>query len=108
MNAYKPTVIQTSCKEGFCPVSGGEPVSQKLPDQQPAEPVWKIPVVWEMKGFLYVPRPTLAEAMEAVHNDVENFPLPPDGSFLDGSFDLDCYDEDYIRQCFNNCKPDMA
>ena len=65
-------------------------------------PVWKIPVVWEMKGFLYVSRPTLEEAMDAVHNDVEDFPLPEYGAYLDGSFDLDCYDEDYIRECFNS------
>lgn len=51
--------------------------------------VFKIPVVYEMYGFVSIETETLEDAIEiALHdNDV---PLPDDPSYVEGSFALGC------------------
>ena len=69
-------------------------------------PEWTIPVSWEMSGFVKVKAPSLRDAMNKVLTD-ESIPLP-EGSYVDASFDLSMDDEDAIRTCYNNNRPDQS
>ena len=63
---------------------------------------WKIPVCWTMMGTVNVEANTLNEAIEIAQDDEGIIPLPDNGTFLDGSWEVDCYDEDYLRKYYNN------
>lgn len=67
---------------------------------------WKIPVVWQMMGTVTVEADTLEEAIEIAKDDEGVIPLPDDGTFLDGSWEVDCSDEDYIRELYNGNQED--
>lgn len=67
---------------------------------------WKIPVVWQMMGTVKVEANTLEEAIEIARDDEGVIPLPDDGTFLDGSWEVDCSDEDYIRELYNGNQED--
>ena len=66
---------------------------------------WKIPVVWQMMGTVTVEANTLEEAMFIAEND-DSIPLPNNGDFLDGSWELDCRDEDFVRELYNENQED--
>lgn len=67
---------------------------------------WKIPVSWEMTGFVCVEANSLAEAIDIVQND-ESIQLPYDGYFADGSWNAGVgIDEETIRECYNNNQED--
>lgn len=63
---------------------------------------WKIPVCWTMMGVVTVEADTLDKAIEIAQDDEGIIPLPDNGTFLDGSWEVDCYDEDYLRKYYNN------
>lgn len=65
---------------------------------------WKIPVAWEVCGLMEIQASTLEEAMDIAKND-DTIPLP-DGYYIDGSFDLDCYEIEIIRECYNDNQKD--
>lgn len=68
---------------------------------------WKIPVCWTMMGMVDVEAKTLDEAIEIARDDAGVIPIPDDGGiFLDGSWEVDCSDSDYIREWYNNNKQD--
>ena len=67
---------------------------------------WKIPVVWQEMGVIKVEANTLAEAIEIARDDDGVIPIPDNGSFLDGSWEVDCDDEDYLRQFYNDNQED--
>jgi hypothetical protein len=67
---------------------------------------WRIPVVWSMKGIVSVEAESLADALELARDDAGVIPLPENGEFLDDSWEVDCFDEEYIRQCFNDNQED--
>lgn len=67
---------------------------------------WKIPVVWQMMGTVTVEANTLEEAIEIAQDDEGVIPIPDDGTFLDGSWEVDCSDEDYIRELYNDNQED--
>ena len=67
---------------------------------------WKIPVVWQEMGVVKVEANTLAEAIEIARDDDGVIPIPDNGSFLDGSWEVDCDDEDYLRQFYNDNQED--
>ena len=67
---------------------------------------WKIPVVWQEMGVVKVEANTLAEAIEIARDDNGVIPIPDNGSFLDGSWEVDCDDEDYLRQFYNDNQED--
>jgi hypothetical protein len=46
---------------------------------------YKIPVVWQMIGHVEVQADSLSEAII----DAEDAPLPEDGSYIEGSFEVD-------------------
>ena len=62
---------------------------------------WKIPVCWTMMGTVKVEANPLAEAIEIAKDDDGVIPIPDDGTFLDGSWEVDCFDENYLREWYN-------
>ena len=67
---------------------------------------WKIPVVWQEMGIVVVEANTLEEAIEIARADDGVIPIPDDGSFLEGSWEVDCEDEDFLRKFYNNNQKD--
>lgn len=68
---------------------------------------WKIPVTWEMSGFIEVSCPTLKEAMEYAASDEVDL---PDGEYVDSSFRLthEMDEIDVVREVYNNNRADAA
>jgi hypothetical protein len=60
---------------------------------------FKIPVSWEMCGFVKVKAATLAEAITRAVELEDTFELPKDGNYIDASFKIET-DESYVS-CFN-------
>ena len=46
---------------------------------------YKIPVVWQMYGYVEVQAESMSEAV----NKAYDVPLPEDGSYIEGSFEVD-------------------
>ena len=67
---------------------------------------WKIPVVWQEMGVVEVEADTLAEAIEIARDDDGIIPIPDNGEFLDGTWEVDCEDEDYLREWYNDNQED--
>lgn len=67
---------------------------------------WKIPVAWAMMGVINVEAKTLDEAIEIAKDDAGVIPIPDNGTFLDGSWEVDCSDSAYIREWYNNNEQD--
>ena len=47
---------------------------------------WYVPVTWEMCGLITVKAKTASDALEKVNKDEEDYPLPKDSYYIDGSF----------------------
>lgn len=54
-----------------------------------------------MMGTVKVEANTLAEAIEIAKDDDGVIPIPDDGTFLNGSWEVDCFDENYLREWYN-------
>lgn len=67
---------------------------------------WKIPVVWQMAGYVYVEANTLSQAIDIAKDESSDIQIPDNGSYLDGSWEVDCFDEDYLRNFYNNGQND--
>lgn len=67
---------------------------------------WKIPVVWTMMGIVTVEAKTLKEAINIAQDKDGVIPIPDNGDFLDGSWKVDCFDEDYLREWYNDKQED--
>lgn len=67
---------------------------------------WKIPVCWTMMGTVSVEADTLEEAIEIARDDEGVIPIPDNGDFLDGSWEVDCTDIDYLREWYNGNQTD--
>ena len=67
---------------------------------------WKIPVVWREMGTVVVEANTLEEAIEIARDDDGIIPIPDDGTFIDGSWEVDCEDEEYLREWYNDNQED--
>lgn len=67
---------------------------------------WKIPVAWAMMGVINVEAKTLDEAIEIAKDDAGVIPIPDNGTFLDGSWEVDCSDSAYIREWYNDNRQD--
>lgn len=52
----------------------------------------KVAVTWQMCGFVEVEAEDMEEAMEKFENGSDVIPLPSDGEYVDGSFELSSYD----------------
>ena len=66
---------------------------------------WKIPVIWQEMGVVKVEANTLAEAIELARDD-DAIPIPDNSDFVDGSWEVDCDDEDYLREWYNDNQED--
>ena len=66
---------------------------------------WKIPVIWQEMGVVKVEANTLAEAIEIARDD-DAIPIPDNSDFVDGSWEVDCDDEDYLREWYNDNQED--
>ena len=67
---------------------------------------WKIPVVWQEMGFVNIEADKLSEAIEIAKDKDGSIPLPDDGYYVEASWEVDCLDEEYIRQCYNDNQED--
>ncbi len=67
---------------------------------------WKIPVTWEVCGYVYVEADTLVEAMETARDDEGVIPLPDDNDYVDGSWRLSETDENFVREMYNDNQQD--
>ena len=67
---------------------------------------WKIPVCWSMMGMVEIEAPTLEEAIEIARDDDGILPLPDDGTYLDGSWEVDNEDVEYLREFYNGNQED--
>lgn len=60
---------------------------------------FKLPVVWEMGGFVTVEADSVEAAMEYFEKNVDHIPLPKEGVYVDASFALSCDDPEFILSC---------
>ena len=67
---------------------------------------WKIPVSWTMTGTVNIEANTLEEAIEIAEDDEDVIPIPENGSYLEGSWEVDCTDVDYLRKYYNGNQKD--
>lgn len=67
---------------------------------------WKIPVCWTMMGTVNVDANTLDEAIEIAKDDAGIIPIPDDGTFMDGTWEVDCTDIGYLREWYNGNQMD--
>lgn len=67
---------------------------------------WKIPVTWEVCGYVYVDADTLVEAMEKARDDEGVIPLPTESDYVDGSWRLSETDENFVREMYNDNQQD--
>lgn len=57
----------------------------------------KLPVSWEVSGFVEVEADSIEKAMEYFEENVDSFSLPNDWEYVDGSFALTCTEPEYIK-----------
>lgn len=67
---------------------------------------WRIPVVYQMAGVVEVEANTLAEAIRIAEDPNEEIPLPDDGEYLDGSWEVATYDMYCLRRYYNGNQED--
>lgn len=67
---------------------------------------WKIPVCWTMMGTIKVDANTLDEAIGIAKDDAGIIPIPDDGIFMDGTWEVDCTDIGYLREWYNGNQMD--
>lgn len=57
----------------------------------------KVAVTWEMCGFVEINAPTMEEAMAYFNENSDDIPLPNDGEYVDGSFELSSDDPEDLK-----------
>ena len=57
----------------------------------------KVPVVWEMCGFIDIPEDNIEAAMKRFNRESEELPLPSHGEYVDGSFQLSSTEPDVMK-----------
>ena len=65
---------------------------------------WKIPVSWEMMGFVNVEARSLEEAIDIAAKD--NSIGLPEGDYVDGSWVANAENIDYVSEVYNDNRPD--
>ena len=58
--------------------------------------LWKIPVTWEMYGCIEIEADTLEKAMKIGADPDGELPLPTNGSYVDGSWQLSSTDPNEV------------
>ena len=54
------------------------------------EKEWIVPVTYEVCGFIKVKAKSAEEACKKVHENPDDYPLPHQTDYIDGSFDVSC------------------
>ena len=67
---------------------------------------WKIPVTWDVCGYVYIDADTLEEAMETARDDEGIIPLPTESDYVDGSWRLSETDKEIVRELYNDNQED--
>lgn len=67
---------------------------------------WRIPVVWQEMAVIDVVANTLKEAVELARDDAGTIPIPENGEYLGGSWEVDCMDIDTLRNVYNDDQED--
>ena len=67
---------------------------------------WNIPVCWTMMGTVNVEAKTLDEAIKIAKDDAGIIPIPDDGMFMGGTWEVDCTDINYLRKWYNGNQMD--
>ena len=67
---------------------------------------WKIPVTWEVSGFVEIEAKTLEEAIEVAKDDEDIIPLPAESDYVDGSWRVTEEDLEIIRTVYNDNQKD--
>jgi hypothetical protein len=49
---------------------------------------WIVPVTWEACGFIKVKAESAEQACSMVHENPDEYPLPYQSEYIDGSFDI--------------------
>lgn len=57
----------------------------------------KVAVTWEMCGFVEIDAPTMEEAMAYFNENSDDIPLPDDGEYVDGSFELSSDEPEVLK-----------
>ena len=67
---------------------------------------WKVPVTWEVCGFVEIEAKTLEEAIELAKDDEGVIPLPEESDYVDGSWRVTEEDVEIIRTLYNDNQKD--
>lgn len=57
----------------------------------------KVAVTWQSCGFVEIDAPTMEEAMAYFNENADNIPLPENGEYVDGSFELSSDDPEVLK-----------
>ena len=52
----------------------------------------KVAVTWQMCGFVEVDKPTMEECLKELEENSDDYPLPANGEYVDGSFEPSSWD----------------
>lgn len=58
----------------------------KESELKPVAAEYKIPVLWQYYGTVTVEATSMAEAIHTFDRDIDEYPLPTDGDYMDDSF----------------------
>lgn len=62
---------------------------------------FKLEVVYEMSGYIEVEANSLKEAMDEFNENIDDYPLPYDAGYVDGSFRLSTEDVEEMQEIIN-------
>lgn len=57
----------------------------------------KVAVTWQSCGFVEIDTPTMEEAMVYFKENSDDIPLPSDGEYVDGSFELSSDEPEVLK-----------
>ena len=62
---------------------------------------FKLEVVYEMSGYIEVEANSLKEAMDEFNENIDDYSLPYDAGYVDGSFRLSTKDVEEMQEIIN-------
>ena len=57
----------------------------------------KLPVTWEVCGMIEIEADSIEDAVAKFDKDIDYIGLPPNGEYVDGSFDLSDREIEYLE-----------
>ena len=83
-------VLESNTFKEFCAYITGKEVKKE-------KKTFRLPVTWEVCGFVYVTAETLEEAIEDFKENSDEFDLPDDPVYVEGTFELSTDDPEIIK-----------